>query len=148
MNCDHVSTLIITSGPVESVPVNIQHGSSRLVLPQKEGAGVIAALKVLVLVCYVGDVLCPSGRAGFSPNPRAPRQGSPRLLITGPPAGSSTLLTSSAHKHTDPCHKKTSQHTHTTLGDKPQGAARDWFMGPTHSTNIFLGMCQYRAKSF
>lgn len=33
---------------------------------------------------WCGDVLCPSGRTGFSPNPRAPLQGSPRLLITAP----------------------------------------------------------------
>lgn len=26
-----------------------------------------------LLVCSVEDVLCPSGRAGFSPNPRAPQ---------------------------------------------------------------------------
>lgn len=87
----------------------MHRGSSRLV--STEGGRATAVLKVLVLVGDVGDVLCPSGRAGFSPNPRAPQQGTPRLLITGPPAGSSTLLTSSVHKHTDHCHKKTSLHT-------------------------------------
>lgn len=41
-------------------------------------------LEELVIMGDVLDVPCPSGRVGFSPNPRAPLQGSPRLLIIGP----------------------------------------------------------------
>lgn len=78
--CDHVSVLLLTP---EKHTSECRHGSSRLVSTE-DGGRVSAVLKVLVLVCDVGDVLCPSGRAGFSPNPRAPQQGSPRLLITDP----------------------------------------------------------------
>lgn len=35
--------------------------------------GLILVLMRRVLVCHVGDVLCPSGVPGFSPNPRAPQ---------------------------------------------------------------------------
>lgn len=53
-----------------------------------------------VLVCDDGDVFCPSGRAGFSPNPRAPRQGSPSLLITAPllTPPHSDLLSAQTHR--------------------------------------------------
>lgn len=80
--CDHVSALLLTP---EKHTSECRHGSSRLVSTE-DGGRVSAVLKVLVLVlvCDVGDVLCPSGRAGFSPNPRAPQQGSPRLLIAAP----------------------------------------------------------------
>ena len=44
----------------------------------------VVHLEVLVIMADVLDVPCPSGRLGFSPNLRAPLQGSPRLLIAGP----------------------------------------------------------------
>lgn len=105
---------------LRSIPVLYLHG--RLVSTEKRGRATLL-LMVLVLMGDVGDVLCPSGRAEFSPNPRAPRQGTPRLLITRPPAGSSTVMTSCVRKHTDHCHKKTS--THTTSAHRPQGAGQD-----------------------
>lgn len=59
-------------------------------------------LEVLVIMGDVLDVPCPSGRLGFSPNPRASLQGSPRLLITGP------LLTPDLTQKTSPY----TQHQH------------------------------------
>lgn len=54
------------------------------------------------------DVLCPSGRVGFSPNPRVSQQETPRLLITEPPVD----LLSAQTQRPLPQENKSAQCTH------------------------------------
>lgn len=84
------------------------------------------------------DVLCPSGRVGFSPNPRVSQQETPRLLITEPPADLLSAQTQTTATRKQVCTVHTQ---HRDLNCK--GARQDPFTSPSHSTNIFPGMCQY-----